>query len=128
MFYFSGGWWEGVHLSYPNVFHTLVQVTAAICVEESSYYKQDHDDIHQQPENQERPHHSTVNKRKSGIMDCCPGSSLGPCRLGLVCHAVPKFCSFLTAESFQFEGMGQIFCFVEFFILLFNRIVSNTYF
>lgn len=65
MFYFSGGWWEGVHLSYPNVFHTLVQVTAAICVEESSYYKQDHDDIHQQPENQERPHHSTANKRKS---------------------------------------------------------------
>lgn len=54
-----------MHFSYPNVFHTLVQVATDICVEKPSYDKHDHEDIHQQPENQERPHHSTANKMKT---------------------------------------------------------------
>lgn len=54
-----------MHFSYPNVFHTLVQVATDICVKEPSYDKHDHEYVHQQPENQERPHHSTVNKMKT---------------------------------------------------------------
>lgn len=83
----------GLHFSYPNVFHTLVQVATDICVEKSSYDKHDHEDIHQQPENQERPHHSTVNKRKSVLHKLC----------------YLKFENFFFhAESIvKFEGIGK---------------------